>query len=440
MGWPFDLAVWRWPARGLRCRWWASGLAESGSDAPHGWALIRRRPKFGALWTARTVSFAGDSLTNIALVLYVANGGGGPAVAALLLVTDFAPAVLTPVLGSLGDRFDRRRLMITTQLLQATVVATIGTWRPGLAGLLVLVAVNANLARVFQPASSSAVPMLVPGADLTAANSLLGFGTNGLAIVGPLAAAGLLPLVGLRGVLLLDAATFVVAAAVLSRLPTLPPVHTGPSTPDGTGRRGFWRETIDGLRYLWANRIVRVTVLGFAGLVACTALDDIALVFLARHSLRVGNSAASVLYAGADLGLLLGFAALTRIPRVPPAVLFAAGMAVSSLGNLLTGASWLISLAIACQVVRGLGIAGQDAGSHTLLQRHVPSAMQARVFANLYNAIGLAAGISYLGGGLGLVSASPRVVLVAAGAAGLGVAAVTAIALARALREFPTGG
>lgn len=114
--------------------------------------LFRRRPKFGLLWAARTVSFAGDSLTHIALVLYVADrGGGGPAVAALLLITDFVPALFAPLLGSLGDRIDRRRLMIATEVAQGAIVLTIAMWLPGLAGLLVLVALNALVAQVFQP-------------------------------------------------------------------------------------------------------------------------------------------------------------------------------------------------------------------------------------------------------------------------------------------------
>jgi MFS family permease len=403
------------------------------SERRRGWSLLRRNRAFGLLCTARTVSFAGDSLAHIALVLYVANrGGGGPAVATLLLVSDFSPSLLGPVLGALGDRMDRRRLMIITQLLQAGVVLAIAAWLPALPGLLILVAVNANLARAFQPASSSAVPQLVADADLGLANSIIGFGTYGLAIAGPLAAAALTPLVGIRGVLAVDAISFVISVVLLWRLPALPPVAR---SSDQGHRSGIWHDAAEGLRYLWSNRIVRVTILGFGALIVCTALDDVALVLLARHTLHTGNSAASLLYAGADVGLLVGFIVLTRIPRIPAALLFIVGITVSSAGNILTGLSWLISLAIGSQIVRGIGLALQDTGSNTLLQRHVPTGMQSRVFGNLYTAIGLAAGISYLAGGIALASISPRVVLAGAGAAGLLVSIGTAIALARATAD-----
>ena len=412
-------------------------VAEAGSERRRGWGLLRRSPKFGLLWSARTVSFAGDSLTQIALLLYVANhGGGGPAVALLLIVTDFSPTLFAPVLGTLGDRFDRRRVMIVTQVLQAAAVLAIAGWLPGLPGLLVLVAVNANLARAFQPASSSAVPQLVADVDLNLANSMIGFGTYGLAIVGPLGAAALTRLVGLRGVLVVDAMSFVISVALLWRLPRLEP---GTAEPQSANWRGLWRDAFTGVRYMWSNRMVRAVVLGFSALVVCTALDDVALVFMAKHTLHVGNSAASLLYAGADLGLLVGFIALTRFAQAPPILLYVIGTVVSSAGNLFTGLSWLISLAIMSQVARGIGIAMQDTGSNTLLQRYVPTELQARVFANLYTAIGVAAGLSYVAGGVALASVSPRAVLAGAGAAGIVVAIGTAVALGRATKTAENG-
>lgn len=371
----------------------------------------------------------------MALLLYVANRAGGPAVAVLLIVGDFAPSLFSPILGSLGDRFDRRRLMIATQVLQAAVVLALAVWLPGLAGLLVLVAINANVASAFQPASSSAVPQLVSESDLTRANSVIGFGTYGLAIFGPLGVAALTPLVGLRGVLLVDALTFAVSVVLLWRLPSLPPTDSLPDPQAAETRRSIWRSAMTGLRYMWRNQVVRATVLGFSALVACTALDDVALVFLSKDALRVSISFTSLLYASGDLGMLLGFLALTRIRRVSPNVLLVGGMALYSLGNLATGLSWLIALAITSQIVRGLGIASLDTGSNTLLQRYVPTAMQARVFANFYTAIGLAAGFSYLGGGIALTAASPRAVLAGAGVAGVLVSIVTGAALNRATRR-----
>jgi MFS family permease len=85
--------------------------------------------------------------------------------------------------------------------------------------------------------------------------------------------------------------------------------------------------------------------------------------------------------------------------------------------------------------VRGLGIAAIDVASNTLFQRLVPAAMQGRAFGNLYGLIGVAAGISYVGGGFLLDATSAPVTLVIAGTCGTLVTAVAAVALPPAMRR-----
>jgi len=88
--------------------------------------------------------------------------------------------------------------------------------------------------------------------------------------------------------------------------------------------------------------------------------------------------------------------------------------------------------------VRGIGIAAVDVAVSTVLQRTVPPAMLGRTFGNLYGAVGLAAGLSYVLGGLALNVTSARVVFVVAGAGGLLVTAATAaVLLWRSRRHHP---
>jgi MFS family permease len=402
------------------------------------WWLLRDNRSFRTLWVARTVSFLGDSLSLVALMLYVADTTGAAlAVALLLLVGDFAPSLLGPFTGTVSDRWDLKRVMVACELAQGALVAVIALTLPSLLLplLLTLVALRAVAGQIFQPASRAAVPALVGDRDLGSANSALGFGTNGSEALGPLLAAALFPLLDVRGVLLVDAATFLVSAVVLARLPRLPPASAGPE-----GRASFLADVRAGLGYLGSVPAVRVIALGFCAVVAFNGVDDVALVFLATDSLGGGQSAVALLLAAVGIGLLVGYLLLARgAGRLSMVAAFLVGLGVSSMGNLLSGVAWAVGAAFVLQAVRGVGIAAMDVGATTLLQRLVPPAMLGRVFGNLYGAIGVAAALSYLLGGLLLDLTSPRVTLVAAGAGGLLATLATAVVLRRRLDRRQPG-
>ena len=389
---------------------------------PNALRLVRTNRPFGALAVARIVSLTGDSLSLVALMLLVVDRAGDAlAVALLLLVGDFAPSLLSPVAGAISDRFDLKRVMIVSEVVQGGLILAIALTLPPLPVLLVLVALRAMAGQVFLPASRTAMPALVADADLPAANSLLGFGANGGEVLGPLIAAALVGVVGVPGVLLVDAASFCVSALLLVAVPSLRPEESTGSLL-GSAR--------DGVRFIWSHKAVRVIALGFCAVVACNGVDDVALVFLATDTYAAGDSAVALLLAAVGIGLLAGYALLTAAgTRVPMTVLLLAGFAVSSVGNLLTGLAWAVAAAFTVQTVRGLGIAAMDVATNTLLPRLVPPAMLGRVFGNLYGAIGVAAALSYVGGSVLLDLTSAPVTLIVAGGLGTVATIATAVAL-----------
>ena len=410
--------------------------------------VLRGHPPFRVLWTARTVSFAGDTLSLVALLLYVADQTGQPlAVAALLVVGDVLPALLGPVAGALSDRFDLRRLMIGCELAQVALTVLLALWLPTLPMLLVMVAARALTAQVFAPASRTAVGAMVDPATLPRANAALGLSTNGAETAGPLLAAVLLPLLGVRGVLLVDAATFLCSAVLLTRLPALRAADRagghgpdGGGAPDGAARVGLGRDIRDGLGYLRRAVVPRTVLLGFLGVVACNGIDDVALVFLARRDLGGGDASVAVLLGAVGIGLLAGYWLLGRPGLAGAAMLrvLVVGFAVSSLGNLLTGLAWAVVVAFGLQAVRGLGLAAMDVAAATALQRTVPAALRGRVFGAFYGVIGIGAGMAYAGGGLLLTLVGPRWAFALAGAAGLVVTLVTSAVLrGRSADEVP---
>lgn len=415
----------------------SAASTEAGEQRMGALRLLWRNKAFRALWSARVISFTGDSLSLVALMLHVAGSTGQAlAVSLLLLVGDFAPALLGPVTGAISDRFDLKRVMMACELIQGVLLLVIALTLPPLPVLLALVGVRAVAGQVFQPASRAAVPALVRGQDLETANSTLGFGTNVAEALGPFLAAAMFPFVGVRGVLLVDAVSFLVSAAMLAFVPSLPPAPSGEEGPPAS----LFQQAKLGLGYIWAAPVVRVIALGFCAVVAFNGVDDVALVVLAKETFRAGDSAVGLLLGSVGVGLVLGYALLARFGvAASMPVLLLAGFAVSSVGNLLTGLAWAVSAALAMQAVRGIGIAAMDVATNTLIQRVVPPGMLGRVFGNLYGAIGVAAALSYVGGGLLLDATSAPVTLMVAGAGGTLATLLVAFTLPAALRRSTAG-
>lgn len=396
-----------------------------------GLRLLMANAHFRALFTSRTVSYTGEAISLVALMLFVADSTGQAiAVSVLLLVGDFVPALLGPITGAISDRFDLKRVMIVCEVVQGAALLMIALSMPPLPLLLLLVAARAAAGQVFMPASRAAVPGLVRGRDLEAANSSIGFGTNGAEAVGPLLAAALFPFLGIQGVLFGAAAAYGFSALILLRVRSLPPVREEHES------TSLLTEAKEGLGYIWSVSPVRVIALGFCIVVAFNGIDDVALVLLAKDTFGAGDSAVGLLLGAVGIGLVVGYALLARYGmRGSMLFLLILGFGVSSLGNLLTGLAWAVAAAFALQAVRGIGIAAMDVATNTLLQRMVPARMLGRVFGNLYGAVGVAAGLSYVGGGLLLDATSAPATLMIAGAGGLVATVAVALTLPRALRR-----
>ncbi|MFT7834801.1 MFS transporter [Saccharothrix sp. BKS2] len=225
-------------------------------------------PAFRRLWSAGIVSEIGDWVLLVALPVYVYQRTGSAAATATTFVVALLPSlVLSPVAGVLADRWDRRRLLVVVALAQAV------TLLPLLSGDLVVLnvvtAVQSGLAALGQPAVNALLPTLVPRERVVAANGLVSLGNNLARLVGASLGGLLLGHAGVSGVVLVDAVSFLLAAALLTSLlrgrgpaeaagQVVPP-HVRGDTPGGSpevaGRAAGqvvppWRAWVDGLREL----------------------------------------------------------------------------------------------------------------------------------------------------------------------------------------------
>jgi MFS family permease len=383
-------------------------------------SVLRRHRGFRWLWCSRVVSYVGDGVALVALVLHVQAGGSGTQVAGLLLAVAL-PSLFGPVAGAIADRVDRRRLMIACELGQAACYAAIAIWLPPYAGLLALVAVANLLARCFGPAASSSVPSLVPDEDLVGANAWLGTALNVQVAFGALLGGLLVAGVGFRWALAVDALSFIASALLLLRVSPLPAEPTdGPPV-------GFVRTVTEGVGFVAGHPVARAVVLTLFAGVAFAAVDNVALVFLTRRELGGGAAAFGIVSSAFGFGMLAASLTLTRWERLATArAAFVAGWFLTAAGTLATGLAPTVVAVVAAQWLGGLGNGSANVGGDTLLQRTVPAATRGRVFGLASTAAFLGSGLAYAIGGVMVDRIPTRIVFVVASAGVLAVASVAA--------------
>ena len=373
------------------------------------------------------MSYVGDGIATVALVLLVANGHPATAVGGLL-IAQAIPGFAAPLLGAVADRVDRRTLMIGCELGQALLFGVIAAWLPPYAALLVLVAFAQVASRLFSSASKGALPDLVEEDDLLSANALVNTVFNLQVALGPALGGLLVAVSGSQTAIAVDAGSFLASGLIMLSLPALR--ASGGEEPAGLGA-----ETAQGLRYIWGDRLLRVVLMSSFGFILFASLDNVSLVFLVRDVLGGGSFAYGAVVSAFGLGMIIGALAMVRrFSGVHPAMFMLVGMVFTGAGNLLGGLAPALGFVFFTQALggagNGIGLVGED----TLIQRHAPGHLLGRVFGTFAATIFMGSTIAYGLGGIFVDATSPRTVLIASG---IGVFVVVAAAwrvLSRAAR------
>src|SRR5918998_256014 len=169
--------------------------------------LLRR--DFALLWFGGLISIAGDWILRAALPFYVYERTGSTVATAGMIVAQLAPSV---VLGSFAgvfvDRWNRKRILVVSNLLQAAAVALLVLVPGGgsVAVVYIVAALESALVAFSGPAETALLPTLVGDADLLAANALNALNNRIARVVGAAAGGVLLGSVGLEAVVLVDCA------------------------------------------------------------------------------------------------------------------------------------------------------------------------------------------------------------------------------------------
>jgi predicted MFS family arabinose efflux permease len=357
-------------------------------------SLLRRNRDFRSLFFASVISLGGDWFLWVAInsLIYEATHKA-LYVGLAILAQEFAFFLASPIGGILADRLDRRKLMIVCDLARAAICVAfllVGADRLWLA--YVLLPLLASFAAPFDPAFSAATPNVVDPEDLPAANALNGslWGTMlavGAGLGGVISAA-----FGADTAFLVDAASFLVSAALLMSIrrrfsEVRHEATEHPSAIEAT--RETWR---------FARRDHRVLSLlavkfGFGAAAGLLALIPV----MALDVFKAGKVGFGILMAARGVGALIGPFLGHRIAGPGHRRLFPAiglSLAVFGLGYMALGAAPSLAIAAVTICVAHLGGGSQWMLSTYGLQVLVPDHVRGRIFGFDYMLVTLSLALS----------------------------------------------
>jgi len=359
------------------------------------YASIFARPAFRWFWLGATVSALGDMMTRVALTWFVLETTGSPEALGWLAVAYTAPILVGGLIaGVVLDRFDRRTVLLTDSLVRSAIVALVPLlWALGRLQLWEVYAVAAAYAGLMMlslAGGPSVVPSLVTSEQLSTANALemVSFTVSG--VVGPLVAGVLIPRIGAPNVVLCDAASYLIFALALTRLPPLRAAQTSTTT---GGLAPAWR-------LLRRNPVLLATTLMFMVFnVGGTGAVAVWLPLLADQVPGGGPELYGALLGAIAVGELAGAAMAGGVRptlTLGTSICIAQVVAGAALLALLAGAGNVAAIAAGLGVF-GLASAPLTAWAQTLRMQVIPADLRGRTFALLRT---LMQGSSPVGGAL----------------------------------------
>ncbi len=381
--------------------------------------------RFMQLWAGQAISFVGDAVSMVALVILVVQLTGSASAVGGALVARLLPTFASPLFGVLADRFDRRVVLVASDLVRATLVLGLVFVRDLVLiyGLIFLMGFARSL---FNPTIRAAFPSVVGEGDLARANSLIGGTFSASVTVGPALGGLLVAAVGVSGAFLLDAATYLISAGLLSRIPLPRPQQAGEEV-------GVLRELRSGFSYLAGARVPLAVMMGAFLTVLATDLATPAEVFLAKGTFGAGDVGYGLLVSVWGGGMVLGSALVAVLGdrlRLLPAYFL--GIFVWALALAGTGLSPTFVLALGMLAVAGAANGLDNVVTDTILQRRVPDAFLGRVFSVKYLGYGAGEALAYPAGGVLVDALGPRSTFLLAGIVTAAAALVVLLVLAGA--------
>lgn len=336
-----------------------------------------RIPAFRRLALAWVFSNFGDSVLFLTAAIWVKQLTGSDAAAGMVFAALGLPALLSPLMGKLADRYRRKPVVIINNACAAVVVLVLLAVRDADQLWLIYTVMfgYATSSYVTAAAQSGLLRDLLADRLLAPANGILSSIDQGLRIVSPLLGAGMLALWGMDSVVLLTCGCFVAAAGVLGTLKLTESVFAVDST------ETFWQSTTAGFRFLARHSLLRPAVATLCAAVGATGVLNVTIFATNEQGLGMPPEFLSVLLSTQGVAAVLGgLSASAVIRRFGFRATMIISVVVLSLAVLLTALT-VPALVFTAAVLLGVSASWLVIGFVTLRQRETPGRMQGRAAA-----------------------------------------------------------
>jgi MFS family permease len=363
--------------------------------------LLRNNRNFRYLWFGQIVSLLGDWFNLVASAALVGMlTQSGLAVGSLFVVRMLAPLFISPVAGVAADRYNRKQILIATDVVRAAVVLAFLLVRD--AGdvwlLFALTAAQFCVSGFFYPARNSILPELAREGELGAMNAISSATWSTMLALGAALGGLVAGAWGIYPAFLLDTLTFLLSAALLMQIRM--PAASATLSQDKTIAAGL-RQYIDGLKYLYRHpNILFIASQKALNSLCLTAGFQVVMVAISQQVFTVGEG------GGISLGLMFGLMGVgTGIgpifarkltgddgPTLRKAMVV--GFLLSSLGSAATAPLLNLPVVLLATFVRGVGGGIVWVFCTQLLLQNVARAVHGRVFATEFMFIYLASALA----------------------------------------------
>ncbi len=396
--------------------------------------LVRRLPSFRLLFLATLGSGIGNWLAVVALTVDVYDRTGSGAWVSALWIANILPAIAIGLfLGPLVDRLSRRRLMVGADIARLAVFALLPFL--GSAPAIVAAALVAGIANwFFRPAVYAGLPNLVSEEDLPAGNALLQATEWLTAAAGPLVGAVLVAVSGPDLAYLINAATFLLSAALIVRIPQRL------LQSEKAISRGHWRDFRDGLGVVLGSRALVTVLVVWSIVQVANGWVNVSEIFLAKVSYGSGAFGYGLLWAATGVGLAIGSVLGGEwIDRRGVPVVYPLALMTMAVATLIAATAPNVWVGAAAMVLSGIGNGAAFVTNVLLVQRGAADPVRGRAFTVIMSTNFVVMSVAMVSAGPFTEAAGARWVWAAA-AAVVALSAITASFLARSLAAVPRSG